>query len=98
MAQEVMTPQDLVELTEIIDNYNYHNEELITPKSLHTKLWSDLNKLRQAPNKADLLADWKYKKELESAEYSHQTNVNHYINLENSEQRFLVDFWLCIYH
>ena len=96
--EQVMAPADLVELTEIIDNYNYFNEDIITPQSLHAKLWCGLNKLRQAPNKSELLADWKYKKDLESAEYSHQTNVNKYINLEDSEQRFLVDFWLCIYH
>ena len=93
-----MTPQELAELTERIDTYNYHNEDMITPQSLHAKLWPSLQQLRQAPNKAELLGDWKYKKELESAEVSHATNANAHMKLDDWEQRFVVDFWLCIYH
>ncbi len=93
-----MTPEELITLTELIDTYNYHNEDMITPQSLHTKLWPSLQQLRQAPNKNTLLTDWKYKKELESAEYSYASNSNKHVNVDDWEQRFVVDFWLCIYH
>ena len=93
-----MTPEELNTLTELIDTYNYHNEDLITPQSLHAKLWPSLQQLRQAPNKVALLTNWKYKKELESAEVSHANNANAHMKLDDWEQRFVVDFWLCIYH
>ena len=93
-----MTPEELTELTTLIDNCNYDNEEIITPISLHAKWWPLLNKLKQASNKAELLASWKYKKELESAEYSHTNNMNKHINIDDWEQRFVLDLWLCIYH
>ncbi len=93
-----MTNEELTELTLLIDHCNYENEDIITPISLHATWWPLLNKLRQAPNKAELLEGWKYKKELESSEYSHAKDVNKYINLEDWEQRFAVDLWLCIYH
>jgi hypothetical protein len=93
-----MTPEELIILTDAIDTYNYHNEDMITPQSLHAKLWPGLQQLRQAPNKAALIADWKYKKELESAEVSHANNANKHMHLDDWEQRFVVDFWLSIYH
>ena len=96
--REEMTPAELNALTELLDNYNYDNQELITPIALHANWWPSLNRLRQAPNKAALLTDWKYKKELASAEKSHARGVNTYINLESAEQRFVVNLWLCIYH
>ena len=98
MTLKEMTPEELFKLTEIMDNYNYDNEEMITPISLQNKWWPLLNQLRQAPNKTALLEDWKYKKDLESAEYSHVYNINTHINVDNWEQRFVVDLWLCIYH
>ena len=93
-----MTPTELAELTTLLDTYNYHTEDLITPESLHAKWWPALNQLRQAPNKVALLEGWKYKKELENIEYSHATNANNHIKVDNAEQRFVVDFWLSIYH
>lgn len=93
-----MTPDELTELTELIDNYNYENIDIITPINLYASWWPLLNKLREAPNKAELIENWKYKKELESAEYSRANDINKYINLEDEEQRFVVDLWLCIYH
>ena len=98
MTLKEMTPEELVELTETMDNYNYENEEMITPIDLHAKWWPLLNQLRQAPNKEALLEDWKYKKELESAEYSYANNSIKHVNVDDWEQRFAVDLWLCIYH
>ena len=98
MNYEEMTLVELAELTELVDNYNYDKEEIITPIGLYEKWWPRLNQLRQAPNKAKLLAHWKYSKELESVEYSHQHNANTHIQVDQWEQRFVVDFWLCIYH
>jgi len=93
-----MTPTELAELTTLLDTYNYNTEDLITPESLYAKWWPALNQLRQAPNKAALLEGWKYKKELESVEYSHAINANNHIKVDNTEQRFVLDFWLSIYH
>ena len=98
MTPQDMTPQELAELTELVNNYNYDKEEMITPVGLYEKWWPRLNQLRQAPNKAKLLADWKYKNELESTEYSYTNNSNKHVNVDDWEQRFVVDFWLCIYH
>ena len=98
MTPKEMTPTELDELTDLIDTYNYDTEEEITPVTLYFKWWPRVNQLRQSPNKAELLADWKYKKEFECAEYSHTYNSNKHINVDDSEQRFLVDLWLCIYH
>lgn len=93
-----MTPEELTELTTLMDNYNYDNEDLITPNNLYESWWPLLNKLRQAPNKAELLEDWKYKKELEIAEYSQTGDMKNYIKLEDDDQRFVVFLWFCIYH
>jgi hypothetical protein len=98
MTHEDMTLAELAALTDLIDTYNYDKEEMITPIGLHASWWPRLNQLRQAPNKADLLESWKYKKELESAEYSYTNNSNKHVNVDDWEQRFVVDFWLCIYH
>lgn len=93
-----MTLEELFDLTLLIDNFNYEKKDTITPNDLHANWWPSLNKLRQAANKSELLKDWKYKKELESVEYSHASGVNKYINLEDGEHRFVLDFWLSIYH
>lgn len=98
MTPKEMTPKELAELTDVIDTYNYEIEAMITPLSLHHKWWPLLNQLRQAPNKEALLEGWKYKKDFESAEYSHVNNINTHINVDNWEQRFVMDLWLCIYH
>jgi hypothetical protein len=93
-----MTPIEFAELTSLIDTYNYENETEITPESLHAKWWTAVKQLKEAPNKEALLEGWKYKKEFESAEYSQTHNENKHISLDNPEQRFLLDFWLCVYH
>ena len=93
-----MTPDELVELTRIIDTYNYDYEQVITPGSLHGILWPSLNKLRQDPNRAALLEGWKYKDILQSVEYAHANGENSYIKIDDSEQRFIVAFWMSIYH
>jgi hypothetical protein len=93
-----MSTEELDVLTTLLENYNYDEEDLITPIALHAKWWPKLNQLRQAPNKTALLEGWKYKKDLESVEYSHANGTNTHITLESAEQRFVVDLWLCIYH
>ena len=93
-----MTPEELTQLTSLIDTYNYEHEELITPKGLHAKWWTAVKQLKEAPNKEALLEGWKYKKEFESAEYSQTHNGNKHINVDDLEQRFVVDLWLCVYH
>jgi hypothetical protein len=93
-----MSYKDLLDLTERIDSYNYENEDTITPLSLHARWWPLLNQLRQAPNKTALLEGWKYKKELENTEYSYAANSNKHINVDDWEQRFVLDLWLSIYH
>ena len=93
-----MTPDELIELTRLIDTYNYDYEQMITPSSLYGVLWPGLNKLRQAPNKAALLDGWKYKDILQSVEYSHANGENSYIKVDNVEQQFIVAFWMSIYH
>lgn len=93
-----MTEQEFIDLTMLVDNYNYSNESMITPESLHETLWNKLNRLRTATNKNALIEGWKYKTELLSAEIAHKNGINKYTKLENEEQRFVVDFWMCIYH
>jgi hypothetical protein len=91
----IMSAEDLYELTNLIDNCNYTKEENITPKSLHTLLWSKYNQLRTAINKEQLIENWKYKKDFISVESPH---ANDFVNLEDAEQQMLVHFWLSIYH
>jgi len=98
MPPKEMTPKEFVELTHAMDTYNYENEDLITPQSLHAKWWPLLNQLRQATNKETLIDDWKYKVNLESVEYSHASNMNRHITLDDWEQRFVLDLWISIYH
>ena len=93
-----MNPDELIELTRLIDTYNYDYEQTITPSSLYGVLWPRLNQLRQAPNRAVLLEGWKYKDILQSVEYSHANGENSYIKIEDVEQRFIVAFWMSIYH
>jgi len=93
-----MTHEDFNTLTRLIDTYNYENEELITPNGLCSTWWPLLNQLRQAPNKDTLLAEWKYKKELENVEFSHIHGENSYINVADWAERFVVALWLYIYH
>ena len=95
-----MRIEELDELTELIDNCNYgkediNNEYIITPKSLHTLLWSKFNQLRTATNKDALIENWKYKKEFIIVE---KPNANDFVNVEDAEQKMLVHFWICIYH
>jgi hypothetical protein len=96
----MMTIDDVYELTNLIDNCNYGKETIsnkciITPKSLHTLLWSKFNQLRTAINKDVLIENWKYKKEFEIVE---KPNANNFVNVEDVEQQMLVHFWLSIYH
>jgi|LakMenEpi03Aug12_release.lakeMendotaPanAssembly.Ray.scaffolds.fasta_scaffold2779386_1 hypothetical protein len=92
-----MTEQEFNDLTILIDRYNYVNEDTITPITLHATLWSKLNQLRTASNKNTLIKSWKYKKELLGSEYAIANKAN-YTMLDNEEHRFVVDFWLSIYH
>jgi hypothetical protein len=93
-----MLVAELETLTSVIDTYNYEHESMITPESLHTKLWHGLNKLREAENKDTLIKDWKYKKDLELVEESHVSYNNSHVNVGDWEQRYVVAFWLSIYH
>ena len=93
-----MLADELDRLTDVIDTYNYENESIITPESLHSKLWPTLNKLRGAHNKETLIKNWKYKKDLELVEESHVSYTNSHINVSDWEQRYVVAFWLSIYH
>lgn len=90
-----MTIDDVYELTNLIDNCNYEKESIITPKSLHTLLWSKFNQLRTATNKDALIENWKYKKEFAIVE---NPDANNFFKLEDAEQQMLMHFWLCIYH
>jgi hypothetical protein len=93
-----MLAADLDVLTNVIDTYNYEYESMITPESLHAKLWPGLNQLREAHNKETLVKDWKYKKDLQLVEESHASDTNIHINGADWEQRYVVAFWLYIYH
>uniref|UniRef100_A0A6C0IIQ1 Uncharacterized protein n=1 Tax=viral metagenome TaxID=1070528 RepID=A0A6C0IIQ1_9ZZZZ len=93
-----MQQQDLDALTNIIDNYNYANEEHITPESLHEKLWYGFNSLRNAPNKEALMEGWKYKETFVCTEDSHKENKSHFKLIDDWEQSFVLHFWMCIYH
>jgi hypothetical protein len=93
-----MEPADLDNLTTLLDNYNYDNENFITPQSLHATWWPGLNQLREATNKQALLEDWKYKKDLLNVEYCHTHGENRYVAGDNWEQRFVLALWLSIYH
>ena len=93
-----MLADELDTLTDVIDTYNYENESMITPKSLHSKIWPGLNKLREAHNKETLIKNWKYKKDLELVEESHVSDANSHIGVDDWEQRYVVAFWLFIYH
>jgi hypothetical protein len=90
-----MLAGELETLTDIIDTYNYEHESMITPESLHSKLWPGLNQLREAHNRETLIKEWKYKKDLELVEASHD---NIFVNVTDWEQRYVVAFWLSIYH
>ena len=50
-----MLAGELEKLTEAIDTYNYEHESMITPESLHAKLCTGLNQLREAHNKDTLV-------------------------------------------
>ena len=93
-----MLAAELDTLTDIIDTYNYEHESIITPESLHAKLWTGLNKLREAHNKETLIKDWKYKKDLQLVEESHVSDANSHITGADWQQRYVVAFWLNIYH
>ena len=93
-----MLADELDKLTDVIDTYNYDNESMITPQSLHTTWWPLLNKLRQATNKEALLEGWKYKKDLQLVEASHAYDSNSFVNVGDWEQRFVLALWLSIYH
>ena len=93
-----MLAADLDVLTKVIDNYNYEHESMITPESLHATLWPTLNELREAHNKDTLIKDWKYKKDLQSVEESHVSDTNSHIGVDDWQQRYVVAFWLSIYH
>ena len=93
-----MEPVDLANLTTLLDTYNYDNEYIITPQSLHATWWPGLNQLREAHNKEALLEGWKYKKDLQLVEASHAHDANNFVNVCEWEQRFVVALWLSIYH
>ena len=93
-----MLADELDKLTDLIDTYNYEHESMITPESLHTKLWPILNKLRRAHNKETLIKNWKYKKDFQLVEESHASDSNSFVNVDDWEQRYVVAFWLSIYH
>jgi hypothetical protein len=93
-----MLADELEKLTDMIDTYNYENESMITPESLHAKIWPGLNKLRGAHNRDTLIKEWKYKKDLELVEESNVSDANSHVNVADWQQRYVVAFWLSIYH
>ncbi len=95
-----MSEQELNNLTALIDNYNYENNQIITPQGLHKTLWGGLNQLKNAENKSALLEGWKYSSSFTAAESTHETRVSHFKKLEESlwEQSFVLYFWMCVYH
>lgn len=95
-----MNQQELDKFTLLIENYNYDNNETITPQSLHKELWGGLSALKNTANKEALLDGWKYSSAFSAAESTHQTKVSHFKKLKTElwEQSFALYFWMCIYH
>lgn len=92
-----MEQQELNELTTLIDNFNYKNNESITVEMLHDRLWTGLNKLRMATNKDNLISEWKYNLNFISTELRH-TNKNKSFEKVEWEKSYVLDFWMGIYH
>ena len=95
--QDMMTLQDMNQLTNDIDSYNYNTKDKITPGELHVKLWPCLDRLRNDPNKNNLLETWKYKNEFLATESSHANSVQT-CGLVSWAQSFALYFWLSIHH
>ena len=66
-----MNQQELDKFTLLIENYNYDNNETITPQSLHKELWGGLSALKNTANKEALLDGWKYSSAFSAAESTH---------------------------
>jgi hypothetical protein len=92
-----MEQQDLLELTNLIDDCNYNKEPTITVNMLHERLWSGLNKLRTALNKDDIIPMWKYGLDFINTEKNHANN-NQSFTIIDWEKSFVMEFWMGIYH
>ena len=90
-----MTPNDLNNLTNIIDNIN--DTESITDIYLHDNLWNKLNSLRTADNRNELLEGWKYESDFLDTERRH-LNGEKMCPMLQWENSFVTYFYLCIYH
>ena len=97
MTPQDMTPQDMNQLANDIDSYTYNTRDTVTPGELHVKLWPCLDRLRNDPNKNNLLESWKYKNQFISAEASHANGVQLCENV-SWEQSFVLNLWMCIHH
>ena len=85
------------QLTNDIDSYTYKTQDVITPELLFVKLWPCLDRLRNDPNKNNLIESWKYKSELINAENNH-ANGDKAFKLVSWEQSFVLSLWLSMHH
>ena len=92
-----MDTQDMNRLTNDIDSYSYEFKDKITPGELHVKLWTSLDRLRNDPNKNNLIENWKYKNEFITTEVSHANGLQT-CDLLTWEQSFVLNIWISIYH
>ena len=97
MEQQDMTPQEMTQLTNDIDSYNYNIKDIITPQLLRIKLWPNLDRLRNDPNKNNLLESWKYKNEFISTENYHANGAKAFNHLD-WVQSFVLNLWMYIHH
>ena len=85
------------QLTNDIDSYSYECKDKITPGDLHVKLWPSLDRLRDDPNKNNLIENWKYKDIFITTEANHANGAKSF-KLVNWEQSFVLNLWMSIYH
>jgi len=97
MNLQNMNLQDMNKLTNDLERFSYQTIDLITPEVLHVTLWPQLNRLRNSPNKNNLIASWKYKDYFIMTEENH-TNGSQQFKLVNWEQSFVLSMWMCIHH
>ena len=97
MTPQDMTPQDMNQLANDIDSCTYNTMDAITPQELHVKLWPCLDRLRNDPNKNNLIESWKYKNQFINIEASHANGVQLCENV-SWEQSFVLSLWMYIHH
>jgi hypothetical protein len=87
----------LQELTGLIDTAHFTDGFYETTHGIYERLGPGLNFLRDNRHKEELIKNWKYKLEFQSAQQSHLNDMQIFLLL-NWETSFAVYFWMCIYH